>query len=122
MVRAMAIGAAEAAGRAYPVAAPFVGALGSFITGSTTSSNALFAALQADVAGLVGDRPADLVAAQTAGGNVGNSLAPVVITIGVIAVGNATTVSAVLRRTIWPALVLLASVLLSTLVLVALHR
>jgi lactate permease len=122
MVRAMAIGAAEAAGRAYPVAAPFVGALGSFITGSTTSSNALFAALQANVAQLVGDRPADLVAAQTAGGNVGNSLAPVVITIGVIAVGNATSVSAVLRRTIWPALVLLASVLVTTLVLVALHR
>jgi lactate permease len=57
-----------------------------------------------------------------AGGNVGNSLAPVVITIGVIAVGNATTISAVLRRTIWPALVLLGSVLANTLVLAALHR
>jgi lactate permease len=122
MVRAMAIGAAEAAGRGYPVAAPFVGALGSFITGSTTSSNALFAALQHDVAQLIGDRPADLLAAQTAGANVGNSLAPVVITLGVIAVGNRTTVSAVLRRTIWPALVLLASVLVTTLVLVTLHR
>lgn len=122
MVRAMATGAAEAAGKAYPAVAPFVGALGSFITGSTTSSNALFSALQRDVASLVGDRPADLLAAQTAGANVGNSLAPVVIAIGVIAVGSRTSVSAVLRMTVWPALVLLASVLVTTLLLVLLHR
>jgi lactate permease len=122
MVRAIATGAARAAGGAYPIAAPFVGALGSFITGSTTSSNALFAALQDDVARLVGDHPADLLAAQTAGANVGNSLAPVVLTLGVVSVGSATSVSAVLRRTIWPALVLLVSVLATTLVLVLLHR
>jgi lactate permease len=122
MVRAIATGAARAAGSAYPIAAPFVGALGSFITGSTTSSNALFAALQDDVARLVGDHPADLLAAQTAGANVGNSLAPVVLTLGVVSVGSATSVSAVLRRTIWPALVLLVSVLATTLVLVLVHR
>jgi lactate permease len=121
MVRSVAIGAAEAAGTGYPVVAPFVGALGSFITGSTTSSNALFSALQHDVASLIGDRSADLLAAQTAGANVGNSLAPVVITLGVIAVGGGTSVSAVLRRTIWPALVLLGSVVLGTVALVLLH-
>jgi lactate permease len=122
MVRAIATGAAEAAGRAYPVAAPFIGALGSFITGSTTSSNALFAALQHDVAALVGDQPADLLAAQTAGANVGNSLAPVVLTLGVVAVGNATSVTAVLRRTAGPAVVLLGSVLTTTVLLVLVHR
>lgn len=122
MVRAIATGAAGAAGRGYPVVAPFVGALGSFVTGSTTSSNALFSALQHDVARLVGDRPADLLAAQSAGANVGNSLAPVILTIGVVAVGNATSVSAVLRRTVWPGLCLLASLLLTTLALVAVHR
>ena len=122
MVRALASGAADAFGQAYPVATPFVGALGSFITGSTTSSNALFAALQHDVALLVGDRPADLLAAQTAGANVGNSLAPVVITIGVVAVGSQATASAVLRRTLGPALVLLVSVLVATNLLVLAHR
>jgi lactate permease len=122
MVRAMAIGAAEAAGKGYPMVAPFVGALGSFITGSTTSSNALFSALQTDVATLIGDRPADLLAAQTAGANVGNSLAPVVIALGVVAVGSRTSVSAVLRKTIWPALVLLGAVLVTTVVLVVAHR
>ena len=122
MVRTVAVGAADAAGRAYPVVAPFVGALGSFITGSTTSSNALFSSLQHDVARLIGDRPADLLAAQTAGGNVGNSLAPVVIMLGVTAVGSSTSLSAVLRSTLWPALVLLVSVLTTTSVLVLLHR
>jgi lactate permease len=122
MVRAVAIGAAAATGRAYPLVTPFVGAMGSFVTGSTTSSNALFAALQADVARLVGDRPADLLAAQTAGGNVGNSLAPVVIALGVTAVGASTTATAVLRRTVLPALALLASLLVTTQVLVLVHR
>lgn len=122
MVRTVAVGASDVAGRAYPGVAPFVGALGSFITGSTTSSNALFSALQHDVARLIGDRPADLLAAQTAGGNVGNSLAPVVILLGVTAVGSATSVSAVLRHTVWPALVLLVAVVTTTSVLVLLHR
>jgi lactate permease len=76
MVRTVARGAAAATGHAYPAMAPVVGALGSFITGSTTSSNALFSALQRDVALLIGDRPADLLAGQLAGGNIGNSLAP----------------------------------------------
>ena len=122
MVRSVAIGAADAAGRAYPGVAPFVGALGSFITGSTTSSNALFSALQHDVALLIGDRPADLLAAQTAGGNVGNSLAPVVILLGVTAVGSSASLSGVLRSTVWPAMVLLVAVLTTTSVLVLLHR
>jgi len=122
MVRTVAIGAADVAGRAYPGVAPFVGALGSFITGSTTSSNALFSALQHDVALLIGDRPADLLAAQTAGGNVGNSLAPVVILLGVTAVGSSASLSGVLRSTVWPAMVLLVAVLTTTSVLVLLHR
>ena len=85
MVRTVARGASAATGHAYPAIAPLVGALGSFITGSTTSSNALFSALQRDVALLIGDRPADLLAGQLAGGNIGNSLAPVVILLGLSA-------------------------------------
>jgi lactate permease len=76
IVRTVARGAAAATGHAYPAMAPVVGALGSFITGSTTSSNALFSALQRNVALLIGDRPADLLAGKLAGGNIGNSLAP----------------------------------------------
>lgn len=121
MVRVVAQGAAAATGSAYPVIAPLVGALGSFITGSTTSSNALFSSLQADIAQLVGDRPADLLAGQLAGGNIGNSLAPVVIVLGLTAVGAARRAGDVLRMTLLPAAVLLVSAMATTWTLVALH-
>ncbi len=122
MVRTVAQGAAVATGHAYPAIAPLVGALGSFITGSTTSSNALFSSLQADVAHLVGDRPADLLAGQLAGGNIGNSLAPVVILLGLSAVGGARRAGEVLRMTMAPAAVLLLSAVATTCALVAVHR
>jgi len=119
MVRTIAVGAAEATGGAFPAIAGLIGALGSFTTGSTTSSNALFSALQRDVAMLIGDRPADLLAAQTSGGNIGNSLAPVVILIGLTAIGARDRVGEVLRTTLLPAAVLLLVVAAGTLLLVA---
>jgi lactate permease len=122
MVRTVARGAAAATGHAYPAIAPLVGALGSFITGSTTSSNALFSALQRDVALLIGDRPADLLAGQLAGGNIGNSLAPVVILLGLSAVGAARSAGGVLRMTLLPAGVLLTSAVITTWTLVAIHH
>lgn len=122
MVRSVALGAAAVAGPAYPAFAPLVGALGSFITGSTTSSNALFSALQHDVAVLTGVPPADLLAAQLAGGNIGNSLAPMVAVLGLGAVGHHNAEGEVARRTVGPALVLLGCVVAVTFGLVALHR
>lgn len=122
MVRTVAQGAAVATGSAYPAIAPLVGALGSFITGSTTSSNALFSSLQADVAHLIGEPPADLLAGQLAGGNIGNSLAPVVILLGLSAVGAARRTGEVLRMTLAPAVVLLLSAVGCTCLLVAIHH
>lgn len=110
MVSVLARGAAAIAGDAYPVLAPVVGAAGSFMTGSTTSSNALFSPLQAQIAGVLDVEPATLVAAQTAGGNVGNSLAPVIVVIGATTVGAPEVVSRVLRVSVLPVVVLLAVV------------
>lgn len=67
--------------------APIIGALGSFLTGSSTSSNAVFAPLQAQAAGLAGVDQGFALAGQAAGANVGNSTAPVVITVGASTVG-----------------------------------
>jgi lactate permease len=109
MTSAIAHGAADLAGPAYGLFVPSIGALGSFITGSTTSSNALFSSLQAEVAGLLGFDTAPLLAGQLAGGNIGNSLAPVVALLGISAIGGGVEMSAVLRRTLVPGLVLLAT-------------
>ncbi|NEE03011.1 L-lactate permease [Phytoactinopolyspora halotolerans] len=111
MVTTLADGIADTAGSAYPVFSPVVGALGSFMTGSSTSSNALFAALQAEVAGRVGVEPELLVAAQATGANVGNSIAPVIILIGATAVGALDRVGQITRRALLPMTVLLAVVI-----------
>ncbi len=118
MVTTVAQGAAGATGAAYPAIAPLVGALGSFITGSTTSSNALFSALQVQVAGLIGDPASVLLAGQLAGGNIGNALAPVVIVLGLSAVGGGrSSTGQVLRMTLLPAAALLVSTVVATVLL-----
>jgi len=110
MVSVLARGCAELAGDVYPALAPSLGAVGSFTTGSTTSSNALLSSFQAQVADLVDVDEVLLVAAQTAGGNVGNSLAPVVVLVGVGAVGAHEAFSSVVRLCLLPAVLLLAVV------------
>lgn len=115
MIAVLADGVARGAGGLYPALAPVVGGLGSFMTGSTTSSNALFAALQADVAELLELPPSLLIAAQTAGGNAGNSLAPVIILVGATAVDASDQTASIMRFCLAPAGVLLAIVAALTL-------
>ncbi len=52
-------------GQAFPFFSPFLGWLGVFLTGSDTSSNALFCSLQATTAHQVGVSDTLLVAANT---------------------------------------------------------
>ena len=55
-------------GALFPFFSPFLGWLGVFLTGSDTSSNALFCSLQATTAHQVGVSDTLLVAANTTGG------------------------------------------------------
>ncbi|HEX6515695.1 MAG TPA: L-lactate permease [Nocardioidaceae bacterium] len=121
MVTRLARGVESATGWLYPLFAAAVGGVGSFLTGSTTSSNALFSSLQAEVADLLGVAQPVLLAAQTAGANVGNSLAPVVLLIGIGAVGGGVRMDRVLRKVLLPAAVLLATVTGLTMLLVTWH-
>lgn len=54
MIGALAAGLVALSGSFYPLIAPLVGAIGTFVTGSDTSSNILFGKLQANVAGQLG--------------------------------------------------------------------
>lgn len=116
MIRTIALGVETATGDWYPLWAGTVGALGSFLTGSTTTSNALFSGMQADVANLLGTRSSHLMAAQLAGGNVGGILSPVVILLGTSAIGERDLMRKVLAKVAVPALVLLGSVMIMTMV------
>lgn len=60
----------------FPFFAPFLGWLGVFITGSDTSSNALFGKLQATTATSIGVDPVVTVAANVSGGVVGKMISP----------------------------------------------
>jgi L-lactate permease len=74
-------------GHAFTFFSPFLGWLGVFLTGSDTSSNALFAALQATTAQQIGVSDILLVAANTTGGVTGKMISPQSIAIACAAVG-----------------------------------
>ncbi|KAF6662045.1 L-lactate permease [Enterobacteriaceae bacterium EKM102V] len=74
-------------GHAFTFFSPFLGWLGVFLTGSDTSSNALFAALQATTAQQIGVSDVLLVAANTTGGVTGKMISPQSIAIACAAVG-----------------------------------
>lgn len=74
-------------GQAFSFFSPFLGWLGVFLTGSDTSSNALFSALQATTAQQIGLPEVLLVAANTSGGVTGKMISPQSIAIACAAVG-----------------------------------
>ncbi|KAA8734425.1 L-lactate permease [Acinetobacter qingfengensis] len=74
-------------GHLFTFFSPFLGWLGVFLTGSDTSSNALFSALQATTAQQIGVPEVLLVAANTSGGVTGKMISPQSIAIACAAVG-----------------------------------
>lgn len=87
MVNEIATALAGTTGAYYPLAAPFIGALGTFITGSDTSSNVLFGLMQKDVAIQLGADPVWLAAANTSGASAGKLISPQSIAIAAAATG-----------------------------------
>lgn len=88
MVTEIALSFAGWTGEFYPVVAPFIGALGTFVTGSDTSSNILFGKLQMQVAdnlgmtsnasffGLEGNQSTWIIASNSAGASGGKMISP----------------------------------------------
>jgi len=75
------------AGAAFAFLSPLLGWIGTAVTGSDTSANALFATLQQTAATNAGIDPTLLVAANTSGGVVGKMISPQNLTIAATAVG-----------------------------------
>ena len=97
MITSIASGLVAVTGDFYPLVAPMIGAIGTFVTGSDTSSNILFAKLQAHVAnqlgmtgqstffGMEGGQENWLVAANTTGATGGKMISPQSIAIATAA-------------------------------------
>ena len=106
MMEALSRVLALGAGGAIPFVAPWIGTLGSFVTGSNTSSNILFSVLQHDAALAVGISPALVVALQNVGGGLGNMLSILNIAAVCGVIGMTGMEGVLLRRMLLPALVL----------------
>lgn len=77
MILVIAEALANATGAYYPLFVPLIGAIGTFVTGSDTSSNILFGKLQANVAAKLNYAdPNWLVGANTAGATGGKIISP----------------------------------------------
>ncbi|MFP4310568.1 MAG: L-lactate permease, partial [Nitriliruptoraceae bacterium] len=105
MTDALAQAAAGSTASVWPLLAPLVGVLGTFVTGSGTASNVLFTDLQLATATELGYDPLPLLGAQNFGASVGNQIAPHNIVAGGATVGLTGGEADVMRRTIGNALV-----------------
>jgi lactate permease len=90
---------AKQTGQAWPLLAPSVGAIGSFITGSTTVSNILLTDLQQAAAAKLGLPVLALIAAQGFGAALGNCVALHNIITGAATVGLQGREGDILRKT-----------------------
>ena len=112
MIASIAIGLVTITGKAYPLFAPLIGAIGTFVTGSDTSSNILFAKLQANVAhqlgmtgthsylGVTGSETDWLAASNTTGATGGKMISPQSIAIATAACDMKGKDDAILRKAI----------------------
>jgi lactate permease len=90
----------------YASVASMIGALGAFMTSSSTASNVLFGGVQSSVAHLHGLSPETIIGAQAAGSAYGNAIAPANVVLGTSVAGIKGQEGAVLRKTIpWTAAV-----------------
>lgn len=100
MIKSIAVVLVAVTGRAYPVIAPIIGALGTFVTGSDTSANILFGQLQVEAAKSLGLNPYWLAAANTGGATAGKMISPQSIAVATAATGLAGAEGKILNATL----------------------
>jgi lactate permease len=97
------------AGSAFALLSPILGWLGVAVTGSDTSSNALFGALQVSAAQKADLSPMLMAAANSSGGVLGKMISPQNLAIGAAAVGMGGQEGDLFRRVVGWSLILLAA-------------
>jgi lactate permease len=89
---------AERVGVLFPLAAPWIGAIGAFMTGSNTNSNVVFGMLQLLTAQLLGLSIPAILAGQTAGAGLASVMAPTKVVVGASTAGMAGREGEVMRQ------------------------
>ena len=98
MIGVIGLTLAQATGSLYPLFAPTVGCLGTFLTGSDTSSNILFGKLQTSVANATSADPSWLAAANTAGATGGKIISPQSIAVATSACNQQGQEGAIMKK------------------------
>lgn len=91
--------AAIAPAYAFAFLSNAIGGLGAFMTSSSTSSNVVFSGLQQTVAELKGLPESTIIGAQSAGGAIGNAIAPANLVLGASTAGISGQEGDILRKT-----------------------
>jgi lactate permease len=115
MIEVLANGLAGVMGAAYPAVAPWIGALGSFMTGSNTNSNVVFGMLQLRTAELLGYAVPVILAGQTAGAGLASVMAPTKVVVGASTAGMAGREGEVMQKMIGYTFVLVVLISILTL-------
>jgi len=97
-------------GRAFPIFSPVIGLLGVFLTGSVTSSAALFGKLQQVTAQQLGFNPVLTTSANLFGGVMGKLISPQSIAVACAAVGLVGHETDIFRKTLKYSMILLGIV------------
>jgi len=100
MIASIAVVIVAVTGSFYPIIAPVMGALATFVTGSDTSANILFGPLQVQVANNLHMSPYWLAAANTGGATAGKMISPQSIAVAAAATGIVGSEGKILKATL----------------------
>jgi len=119
MLTVMATSIADISGNSYPIIAPIVGVLGSFMSGSATVSNLLFSSLQFETASILHIPQVLIVAAQSIGAALGNMICVNNVVAVCATVGCIGAEGTIIRRNSSPAFIyyILVMIIIGTLIL-----
>jgi lactate permease len=116
MIQVLAIAAAAAFGRLYPLIAPFLGLLGGFVSGSETSSIAMLTDLHQQTSERIGANGLLVAAASGIGGGLASVISPAKLQNASASIDRIGEESNVLRRTFGIALIITAVCAVMTLI------
>ena len=116
----LAQGIANASGPLFPFVSPYIGLLGSFMSGSNTNSNVMFGLLQVKTAEELNIGGVTIAAFQSIGGSIGSTMAPAKVLVAAAVVGLAGREDEIFRRVTVAVLLLTALVGVQALIMVTL--
>ncbi|WP_411680683.1 L-lactate permease [Clostridium thailandense] len=102
----LSLGIAKVLGSYYSIIDPFIGLLGSFMTGSNMSSNIIFGDFQLTTSKILNLKASAILGAHTAGGAIGTAISPGNIVLGTTTAGVLGKEGSVLRKILPIALIL----------------